>query len=104
MKSKGANMGLGDARAKQRRNGRINIITKATWAVKRVEFFKHNVRFAAAAKATRTALEVSQQEVAVYFGVSQGAVCCWESGKYSWANGEKELFEYMSACRAIAGV
>ena len=69
----------------------------------RVEFFKKNVRFAAAAKSTRTALEVTQQEAADYYSVSLAAVCNWESGKYSWKGGDQELFEYMTAMRRIAG-
>ncbi len=104
MKTKNANMGLGDARGRARRNGRVRVVSKAGWAITRVEFFKSNIRFAAAAKSARTALEVTQQEVAVYYGVSQGSVCNWESGKYSWRAGTSELFEYMAACRSIAGI
>jgi len=102
MKTKNANLGLGDARGKNRRNKRIKHITKANWGARRVEFFKNNVRFAAAAKATRTAMEVTQQEVATAYGVSQGTVCNWESGKYSWPLGEKELFEYFQTIHLIA--
>ncbi len=104
MKTKHANMGLGDARGKHRRNKRVQNVSKVSWGVARVEFFKNNIRFAAAAKSSRTALEVTQQEVAVHFGVSQGTVCNWESGKYSWPMGPAELFEYMRAIRTIAEV
>ncbi|MGW8177698.1 MAG: hypothetical protein ACWGQW_02720 [bacterium] len=102
MKTKNANLGLGDARGRSRRNKRVKQVTKANWGAQRVEFFKKNVRFAAAAKATRTAMEVTQQEVAVTYGVSQGTVCNWESGKYSWPGGETELFEYFQTINLIA--
>lgn len=101
MKTKQANLGLGDARSSHR-NRRVRGVAKVTWAVARVDFFKKNVRFSASAKATRTALEVTQQEVADFYEVSQGTVCNWESGKYSWPGGETELFEYMNHVRRIA--
>ena len=101
MKTKAANLGLGDSR-KSRRNARVRAVIKTTWAVQRVEKFKSNVKKSAAAKATRTAMEVTQQEVADYYGVSQGSVCNWESGKYMWPGKEQELFEYLQAINSIS--
>ena len=100
MKTKEANLGLGDARS-ARRNARINHIDKRSWRFKRIAFFQRNIKFAAAAKAFRTAMDVTQQEVADYHNVSQGTVCNWESGKYSWPY-DGELEEYTQAIQTIA--
>jgi DNA-binding transcriptional regulator YiaG len=86
------------------RNRKVKIVVMGTWKEKRLNFFKRNVRLAASAKATRTSLEVTQEEIAKHYGVTQGTVCNWESGKYSWPNGAAELFEYYSVIRKIAGV
>jgi DNA-binding XRE family transcriptional regulator len=84
------------------RNRRVFSVAKGGWSEKRLDFFKRNIRYSASAKSTRTVLQVTQEEVAKYFGVTNGTVCNWESGKYSWPDGEKELFEYMTICRQIA--
>jgi DNA-binding transcriptional regulator YiaG len=101
MKTMQANLGLGDARS-MNRNRRVKHMPQKSWSETRMAQFRRNVRFSASAKATRTALEVTQAEIAEYFGVCQGSVCNWESGKYNWQGGEKELFEYMTICRQIS--
>jgi hypothetical protein len=101
MKTQQANMGLGDA-VSSRRNPRVQRVDKRGWKFKRIAFFQRNVRKAAAAKAFRTAMDVTQHEVGMYFGVSQGTACNWESGKYSWPGGAEELNEYIDAVRRIA--
>lgn len=84
------------------RNSRIKEISKSGWSGDRLAKFKKNLTFAAAAKACRTALQVSGQEVADHFDVSACTVYNWESGVYCWHGGEKELFEYMNSVRQIA--
>lgn len=109
MKTHAANLGLGDARSGRRKSAkksakrRTRAITKSEWAKERLETFKRNVRFAAAAKSTRTALDVTQGEVAAHYGVSTGTVCNWESGKYHWSGGDDELLEYQQTCFKLAG-
>ena len=101
-KTMNANMGLGDARSEKRRNNRVKQIEQKNWKFKRISFFQRNVRFAAVAKTYRVVYVVTQSEVAKKFGVTQGTVCNWESGKYSWPDGQSELEEYCKVIRAIA--
>lgn len=92
---------IGNASPK-RRNSRVTSVSGKSWAETRMLQFRRNVRFASSAKATRTALEVTQTEVAEAYSVHPITVCIWESGKYNWSGGEQELFEYMTTCREIA--
>lgn len=92
---------LGEAR-RARRNSRVQHVEQKGWRFRRIQFFQRNLRFAAAAKAYRTALDVTQEEVATNYGVSIGTVSVWESGKYAWRGGQEELNEYLSVVRRIA--
>ncbi len=109
MKTMAANLGLGDAtrarraevlRGEAKQHARP--VTKREWRAKRIAFFQHNCRFAASAKATRAALNVTQAEVAKEFGVSQGTVCNWESGKYAWQGDAGELQQYLQVVARIS--
>lgn len=101
MKTVNANLGLGDARPANR-NKKVKPVGKTEWAVSRNLFFKKNVRLSAAAKATRTACEITQAEVAEYYEVTQGTVCNWESGKYGWPGGAQEMWDYQQVIQNIA--
>ncbi len=98
MQAKRQVSGLGNAN-RRRRTTEVN---RGTWQSKRLSFFQHNVRLAASAKATRTAYDVTQWEMAEVFSVSTSAVACWESGKYSWPGGQKELHEYIQVVIQLA--
>jgi DNA-binding transcriptional regulator YiaG len=100
MKTATANMGLGDARRSRRR--RTREVDPKEWSIRRRAFFQRNIRFSAAAKATRCAMDVTQAEVAKAFGVTSQAVCCWESGKYAWRGGREELDQYLRVIQQIA--
>ena len=101
MKTLAANLGLGDAR-RDRRNARVQHTEARGWGFKRRAFLHRNIKFSAAAKATRCAMEVTQAEVAKAYRVSQGTVCNWESGKYAWRGGTQELAEYTRTISWIA--
>lgn len=101
MKTRQANMGLGDA-VSSRRNARVKKVERKSWRFKRIVFFQRNVRKAAAAKAFRTSMDVTQWEMGQYFGVHQGTVCNWESGVYSWPGGQRELVDYIHAVERVA--
>ena len=103
MKTANPNFGLGDARSARRKvNKRVKHVDKRSFELKRGAWFRRNLRFAAAAKAYRTAHDVTQAEIAAYFGRSQTTVCSWENGFYSWPGGTDELNEYCEAVRKIA--
>ena len=70
------------------RNPRVRAIDAKGWRFQRIAKFQRAVRFAAAAKATRTALGVSQAEVAREYRVTTTAVAHWESGAYHGWNPE----------------
>jgi len=99
MKTKRATSGLGNANVVRRKTSKI---VRGTWQARRLSFFQKNVRYAASAKATRTAMDVTQAEIAEEFGRSQGTVCNWESGKYSWPGGQAELDQYLFVIRKIS--
>lgn len=83
------------------RNARVRRVGQLEWRRTRMSKFSHATKFAAAAKAVRTALELTQEELARSYGVSQFAVSHWESGTYfGWT--EDELNEYIDRCRKIA--
>lgn len=87
----------------KRRNALVRRVRTNEWRTKRMDQFKESTRWAAAAKSYRTALDVTQQEVAEYYGVTSQAVTNWESGMYfGWS--QEELDYYHEAIRRIAGV
>lgn len=88
-------------RAKPKRARRTRDIDRRSWRSSRLKHFEHNVDYAAAAKSTRLALDVTQQEVAEYFGVAAPTVSTWESGSYCWKGEADELAEYQQACNVI---
>ncbi len=103
MKTAHANMGMGDARSQRRKtHKRLQDFDKKGWSFQRRAFFNRNIRFAAAAKGYRLAADVTQAEIAKIYGVSQAAVCRWESGHYAWQGEMKELDDYQKAVRQAA--
>ena len=83
------------------RNPRVRAISQGEWQKKRIETFSGAVKFAAAAKAARTALGVTQGEVAEFYEIATGAVSNWESGKYfGWTR--EELVKFTNSCALIA--
>jgi len=88
--------------SKKRRTLLFTGADQKEWKFKRKAYFNRNVNFAAAARATRTALDVTQAEIAREFGCSVGAVTNWESGCYGWPGGASELEHYQQICAQIA--
>lgn len=86
------------------RNARVHPIDQGVWRRERRVRYHRSVGFAAAAKATRTALHVTQAEVAAYFDCSLTAIQNRESGVHAWSGGAHELADYQRACARIAGV
>lgn len=84
------------------RKRRVPSIQRGVWKKRRIEKLTDNVKFAGAAKAYRSALNVTQQRVADYFSVTSQAVTHWESGCYFGWNAE-ELAEYCRLCDRLAG-
>ena len=75
------------------RKARVRKIHGNAWKLGRLELFKGALKFAAAAKAYRTALDVSQAEVAARLGVSTHCVTHRESGAYfGWSEGSLRAF------------
>lgn len=85
-------------------NRRVRRINAADWKRERNAKLRRNVHYAAAAKATRTALEVTQAQVARRMRRSVQSIYNRESGFYFWAGGAEELTEYQRLCMEIAGV
>lgn len=82
------------------RNPRVRRIFTNQWQVDRVKKFTEAVKWAAAAKAARTALGVTQGEVAKEYGVGSHTVCNWESGHYfGWSR--RDLLEYTKVCEEL---
>jgi DNA-binding transcriptional regulator YiaG len=84
----------GRARTKTSPNLRVRQIDKYAWQDARMKFFKHNVKYAAAAKAFRTALNVTQKQMSRVLNLSHQSIANRESGKYAWQGGEQELKQY----------
>ena len=64
------------------RNSRVRLVERKVWELRRRGQFDSNVKYAAAAKAYRTAMGVTQKEVAQYYDLGEGSVARWESGCY----------------------
>jgi DNA-binding transcriptional regulator YiaG len=97
MRAARSDIGIQHAKSKRR----TQLIDRKSWRFKRIAFFQRNVRFAASAKAYRTAMDVTQEEVAAEFDVNQTCVGNWESGKYSWPGDKEELAEYIKVINGI---
>lgn len=82
------------------RNPRVRRVHTNQWLTGRIQKFTEACKWAAAAKATRTALGVTQGEVANHYGVGSHTVCNWESGHYFGWNKE-ELAEYTKVCHEL---
>lgn len=83
------------------RNPRVRRVSANEWQVQRVDAFKHNCRFAAAAKSFRTAMGVTQAEVSKALKLDSGAAARRESGCYfGWD--QKTLVDYCNIIRRIA--
>jgi DNA-binding XRE family transcriptional regulator len=85
------------------RNARVHAIDRDSWRRERKVRFNRAVNFAAAAKSTRTALQVTQAEVAAYLDLSVTAILQRENGFHAWTGGARQLAEYQRACMKIAG-
>jgi DNA-binding transcriptional regulator YiaG len=88
--------------AARTRNPRVRRVRINQWQTRRVEQFKVNVRFAAAAaKSYRIAKGVTQARVAAAYGCTASSVTAWESGTYfGWT--EADLTEYSRVVDRIA--
>ena len=84
-------------RAKAKKNKRVKPILEAQWVWDRNKFFRRNVNFAAAAKAYRTAMGITQGELAKKMRRSTQSIANRESGKYSWRGDHEELRDYLHA-------
>ena len=72
-------------------------IQRGVWKAKRIAKLTENVRFAGAAKAYRSALNVTQEQMGNWFNVTSQAVTHWESGCYfGWS--AEDLSEYCRVC------
>lgn len=87
-----------------KRNKRVPLIDRETWKRERNAFYRRNIRYAAAAKATRSALGIAQREIAKHLDLSVQAICNRESGRYAWQGGDVELVDYQKACMRLAGI
>ena len=93
-------------RIERRHNRRVHRIDKRAWMFKRRARFNHSVRVAGELKALRTALGVTQAELARAAHVSQAAITQRESGFYSWnaADADTELAKLKRLCVRLAGI
>lgn len=83
------------------RNPRVRRVSANEWIVGREFKLKGSLRFAAAAKSYRTAVGVTQNEMADFYG--RASIANWESGFYfGWDN--DELASYCRDCDKVAGV
>lgn len=88
-------------KADSRNNPRVRRVAENEWQLNRLEQFRNNVKFAAAAKSYRTAMGVTQREVANRFGIQAQSVTAWESGCYfGWT--EERLADYTRIVNSIA--
>ncbi len=71
------------------------------WQGQRNALFRRNVKYAAAARFSRIACDVTQAEVAKHFNCVPTTVGAWESGKYNWQGGDAELADYQRTCREL---
>jgi hypothetical protein len=90
-------------KAERRGNARVIPIDKDSWRARRVARFQRSVRYAAAAKAGRTAFRVRQADVARALRLSLTAIRNRESGFYAWAfSADAELARYLRVCARLA--
>jgi DNA-binding transcriptional regulator YiaG len=68
------------------RNARVKLIDREQW------------------KSERTALGVTQRELARHLDRSLQAIANRESGKYAWQGGDVELVDCQNACMRLAGI
>ena len=88
--------------AKARKRNRVPTIQRGVWKAKRIAKLTENVRFAGAAKAYRSALNVTQEAMGNWFNVTSQAVTHWESGCYfGWS--ADDLAEYCRVCDKLRG-
>ena len=87
--------------AKKERNRRVLPINAREWRFKRIAKVQYATKFAAAAKAYRTALGVTQKEVAREYGVTDMTVSYWESGTHYFGWSETALRDYIAAIDTI---
>jgi len=87
--------------APKTRNNRVKEINKDEWIKERKRIFGSSIEWAGAAKAYRTAMHVTQTEIAIEYGVDVSNICRWESGHaFGW---NAEDFEtYVQICNEIA--
>lgn len=85
----------------KRRNARVRRVAATSWINGRKDKFDSALRWAAAAKSHRTALDVTQNEVAAHYEVTGATVCHWESGMYFGWN-KDALHEYQAVCNSLA--
>ena len=83
------------------RNPRVRRVSANEWIVGREAKLKVSLRFAAAAKSYRTAVGVTQTEMAKSYGMA--SIANWESGFYFGWNA-LELSSYCRRCDRVAGV
>jgi DNA-binding XRE family transcriptional regulator len=84
-----------------RRNARVRKVAANEWQVNRIEKFRAAIRMAAAAKSIRTALGVTQREMARSYQVAVHTVTNWESGAYfGWSSGD--LTDWLRRAQALA--
>jgi DNA-binding XRE family transcriptional regulator len=91
-------------KAQEHRNRRVRQIDRDAWKQERYVRMRRSVNFASAAKATRTALEVTQAEVAEALDLSLASIVNRENGFHAWSGGQEELAAYQRTCMKIAGV
>jgi hypothetical protein len=84
------------------RNKRVKRIVQRTWRKEREDKVRDSIRYAAAARAYRTALGVTQEEMGARYDRTGASVCHWESGFYfGWD--DEELSAYCRMADRIAG-
>ena len=86
---------------KNERNARVRRVSGNAWLLNRTALFRQACKYASAAKAFRTALGVTQAEVARSYRMNVSAVTHWESGAYfGWD--DASLAEYTRRVSRIA--
>jgi DNA-binding transcriptional regulator YiaG len=94
-----AKLRLVKAGAKARKVPRIR---QAEWRHHRMDLFEASTKYAAAAKAYRTALNVRLEDMGRFYGVTNQAASNWESGRYfGWT--DEDLAHYTRAVDWLAG-
>lgn len=80
---------------------RVRRVAENEWQVARMEKFRESVRFAAAAKSYRTAMGITQREVADIYGFTSSTIARMESGCYFGWN-EDRLKNYIRIVNRVA--